>query len=303
MHSISDHSLNIPSKKEVEKYLMSLDQHNHLESGDKCSIPLTIRNNDCNCSGFALGKNVIILFSKSPSGMEDIPPDVKTELEIYAKQIGFEQILIIDAHNSLGEKIEQDNIEVLIRIGKECLIKLRESEQFPFMVGYSNSYQIEEQVYKDLLKQPDLGHGQFGLLIISINKINYSLCWIDSNNMKNGFREKIVDSLGAENLKVIEICTSDTHSTSGKRNTKGYYTLGDVTAESKILDVFKSLATRAKSSLDKSAFDVFKIESQVMVMGNDQFDDYSNALEKSFLVTKIFLANTFVVYILMLLFS
>ena len=121
--------------------------------------------------------------------------------------------------------------------------------------------------------------------------------------MKNGFREKIVDSLETENLKIIEVCTSDTHSTSGKRNIKGYYTLGDVTPESKILNVFKSLATRAKNSLDISTFDVFKIESQVMVMGNDQFDDYSNALEKSFLVTKIFLAITFVVYILMLLFT
>ncbi|TVP40614.1 hypothetical protein NARC_60001 [Candidatus Nitrosocosmicus arcticus] len=38
-------------------------------------------------------------------------------------------------------------------------------------------------------------------------------------------------------------------------------------------------------------------------MGNNQFDDYSNALEKSFQVTKIFLAITFVVYILMLLFT
>jgi len=303
MHSISDHSLNIPSKKEVEKYLTSLDQHSHLEAGDKCSIPLTIRNKDCNCSGFALGKNVIIMFSKSPSGMEDIPPDVKTELETYAKQIGFEQILIIDAHNSLGEKIEQEHIELLIKIGKENLIKLRESEQFPFKVGYANSFQIEEQTNKDLLKQPDLGHGQFGLLIISINNVDYSLCWIDSNNMKNGIREKIVDSLVAENLKIIEICTSDTHSTSGKRNTKGYYTLGDVTPESKILSEFKSLAKRAKGSLDKSTFDVFKIESQVMVMGNNQFDDYSNALEKSFQVTKIFLAITFVVYILMLLFT
>ena len=121
--------------------------------------------------------------------------------------------------------------------------------------------------------------------------------------MKNGFRENIVECLEAENLKIIEICTSDTRSTSGKRNIKGYYTLGDVTPESKILNIFKSLATRAKSSLDDSTFDIFKIESQVMVMGNDQFDDYSNALEKSFLVTKIFLAITFVVYILMLLFT
>ena len=55
------------------------------------------------------------------------------------------------------------------------LDKLTESKQFPFKVGYANSYQIEEQINKDLLKQPDLGHGQFGLLIISINKIDYSL--------------------------------------------------------------------------------------------------------------------------------
>ena len=111
------------------------------------------------------------------------------------------------------------------------------------------------------------------------------------------------DTLVAENLEIIEICTSDTHSTSGKRNTKGYYTLGDVTPESNILDVFQSLAKRAKGSLNRSTFDVFKIESKVMVMGNNQFDDYSNALEKSFLVTKVFLAITFVVYILMLLFT
>ena len=104
-------------------------------------------------------------------------------------------------------------------------------------------------------------------------------------------------------MKIIEICTSDTHSTSGKRNIKGYYTLGDVTPETKILNIFKYLTTRAKNFLDDSTFDIFKIESQVMVMGNDQFDDYSNALEKSFLVTKIFLAITFVVYILMLLFT
>ena len=56
MHSVSDHSLNIPSKKEVEKYLTSLDQHNHLEAGDKCSIPLTIRIKDCNCSWICSGE-------------------------------------------------------------------------------------------------------------------------------------------------------------------------------------------------------------------------------------------------------
>lgn len=303
MHSISDHSLNIPSKKEVEKYLKSLNQHSHIESGEKCSIPVTITNSDCNCSGFALGKNVIIMFSKSPSGMEDIPLDVKTNLESYARDIGFEQIMIIDAHNSLGEKIEEKHVKILIKIGKECLSRIKDSDQFSFKIGYANSFQIEEQTRRELLKLPDLGPGQFGLLIISIKDTDYSLCWIDSNNMKNGIREKISDLLVSNGLKIIEICTSDTHSTSGKRNTKGYYTLGDITTEYKILDVFRALVERARESLNISTFDVYRIESQVMVMGNNQFDDYSNALEKSFLVTKIFLSITFVVYILMLLFT
>lgn len=301
MHSISDHSLNIPSHREVKKYLDSLNDSKFLESGNKCSIPFTNSKNDCNCTGFALGKNVIIFLSKSPSGMEDIPPDVKINLEQYSKKLGFEQVLIIDAHNSMGEKIESKDIDNFIEIGKECLDKIKNSEQYPFKIGYSNSFQIENTGKNEIKKSPDLGDGQFGVLTISIKNQKYCLCWCDSNNMKNGIREKIIDMLKTEGYNIIEICTSDTHSTSGKRNTKGYYTLGDITKESKIINVFQQLVKVAQKSMNDSSYEIYTAESQVMVMGNDQFDDYSNALEKSFKVTKIFLAITFVIYIAMLL--
>jgi putative membrane protein len=297
MHSISDHSLNIPSQKEVKKYLNSLNHLDYLESGDKCTIPVSISIDDCNCTGFALGKNAIILLSKSPSGMEDIPPDVKLNLEQYSKELGFDQTLIIDSHNSMGEKIEKHDINNFISIGKKCLEKLTHSEQFPFKIGYSNSLQIENQ----MAKSPDLGDGRFGTLTISIKNKQYVLCWCDSNNMKKGIREKIIANLKTEGYNVIEVCTSDTHSTSGKRNTKGYYTLGDITNETKIINTFLQLAKLSKESISDSAFEIYKSESKVMVMGNDQFDDYSNALEKSFKVTKIFLSVTFIIYIAMLL--
>ena len=61
------------------------------------------------------------------------------------------------------------------------------------------------------------------------------------------------------------------------------------------------MAKLAQQSVNDSEYEIYKSESQIMVMGNDQFDDYSNALEKSFKVTKIFLAITFVIYIAMLL--
>lgn len=238
MHSISDHSLNIPSHKEVKKYLDSLNQSTFLESGDKCTIPITQSLNDCNCLGFALGKNVILFLSKSPSGMEDIPQEVKLSLEQRSKELGFEQTLIIDSHNSMGEKIEKDDINNFVYLGKKCLEKIKDSEQFPFEVGYSNSFQID-QIKNEMKKSPDLGNGQFGLLTISIKNKEYVLCWCDSNNMKNGIREKIMSTLNLEGYNILEICTSDTHSTSGKRNTKGYYTLGDTTNETKIIDIFR----------------------------------------------------------------
>ncbi|MBA3978313.1 MAG: DUF2070 family protein [Nitrosopumilus sp.] len=297
MHSISDHSLNIPSQNEVKKYLNSLNHLEYLESGDKCTIPVSYSIGDCNCTGFALGKNAIILLSKSPSGMEDIPPDVKSLLEQYSKELGFEQTLIIDSHNSMGEKIEKRDINNFISMGKKCLEKITESEQFPFKIGYSNSFQIENQ----MIKSPDLGDGQFGTLTISIKNKEYVLCWCDSNNMKNGIREKIIAKLKSEGYNVIEVCTSDTHSTSGKRNTKGYYTLGDITNETKIINIFLQLVKLSRESVSDSTFEIHKSESEVMVMGNDQFDDYSYALEKSFKVTKIFLSVTFIIYIAMLL--
>lgn len=299
MHSISDHSLNIPSQNEVKKYLNSLNHLEYLESGDKCTIPVSFSIDDCNCTGFALGKNAIILLSKSPSGMEDIPPDVKLHLEQYSKELGFDQTLIIDSHNSMGEKIEKRDIDNFISIGKKCLENLTQSEQFPFKIGYSNSFQIENQ----MAKSPDLGDGRFGTLTISIRNKQYVLCWCDSNNMKKGIREKIMANLKAGGYNVMEVCTSDTHSTSGKRNTKGYYTLGDITNETKIINTFLRLAKLSKESISDSAFEIYKSESKVMVMGNDQFDDYSNALEKSFKVTKIFLSVTFIIYIAMLLFT
>ncbi|MBA3749759.1 MAG: DUF2070 family protein [Nitrosopumilus sp.] len=297
MHSISDHSLNIPSQKEVKKYLDSLNHSEYLESGDKCTIPITLSVNDCNCTGFALGKNVIIFLSKSPTGMEDIPPDVKSYLEHYSKELGFKQILIIDSHNSMGEKIEEQDIDNFVNIGKKCLEKIKESEQFPFKIGYSNSFQIENHI----TKSQDLGNGQFGVLTISIKNKEHILCWCDSNNMKNGIREQIITMLKTEGYNVIEICTSDTHSTSGKRNTKGYYTLGDITNETKIVNIFRKLAKLSNETISDSTYEIYKSESQVMVMGNDQFDDYSDALEKSFKVTKIFLSITFIIYIAMLL--
>src|SRR5919112_578835 len=52
MHSVSDHSLNIPSKKEVEKYVKDLgEEMKTKEKGGTCSAPLQVRINNSTATG------------------------------------------------------------------------------------------------------------------------------------------------------------------------------------------------------------------------------------------------------------
>ena len=101
--------------------------------------------------------------------MEDIPPNVKVELEQYSKELGFEQILIIDAHNSMGEKIESKDINNFILIGKRCLDEINVSKQFPFKIGYSNSFHIDDHNISKMTKAPDIGDGHaLALLMLPV---------------------------------------------------------------------------------------------------------------------------------------
>ena len=88
--------------------------------------------------------------------MEDVPPDVKVSLEKYSKELGFDQILIIDSHNSMGNKIEKQDIDNFINVGKKCLEKIIGLEQFPFEIGYSNSFQTDYKTKNEKIKHQDL---------------------------------------------------------------------------------------------------------------------------------------------------
>ena len=66
MHSVSDHSLNIPSKKEVEKYIKDLGQMTTTEKGDSCSAPVQVKINNSTSTGIAFGNTAMVMLSLAP---------------------------------------------------------------------------------------------------------------------------------------------------------------------------------------------------------------------------------------------
>jgi putative membrane protein len=306
-HSASDHSLNIPSKEEVLKYLKSLSDTNKItESGNTCSIPIQIKIKNATATGIIFGNTAILILSYAPQGMEDIPEKIGMELKTYSKNKGFSKIFIIDSHNAMGNKIAESKNEDLLAAGKECLKILKESSQYHFKIALSNTNELENKIKFG----EDIGKSGLSVVLIEINNNNnnnknnngqqYVIGWADSNNIENRLREYIIQHLEQKRIKMLEICSSDTHENSGFRTSEGYYPFGQITKFEAIADYYCKLTELANKKLEVSEYKILSIESIVKVMGKNQFEDYSNALDKAMNLTKLFLIITFGVILVML---
>ena len=291
MHSISDHSLNLPSRNEVENYLKNLDNCVTKEEGLTCTEPVTVQINKARVIGLLFGNNPLLFLSLSPHGMEDIPSYMKTEIEQYAKNRNYSKPLIVDTHNAMGKEISQEDGENMLKAAKSCLDTLIGKESHPIEFGYANSEDMD--VWTE-----DLGMGGLGIMCLKIKDQKYFLGWADANNMENGVREKIVKNFADKNYNLLEICTSDTHFARVKaRNKNGYYHLGLITSADKLSNWMLEIAKNAESKITAAKYEILENQTEVKIMGEGIYEDYSKALDNSLKITKGFMIGCVLLFL------
>jgi putative membrane protein len=292
LHSVSDHSLNLPSQQDVQSYLDDLSKSSVSTKGLTCTEPVTVQLNKARVVGIRLDKAAILLLSLSPHGMEDVPLYIKTEIEQVAKNRNFDSILVVDSHNAMGGKISQDDSQDMITAAKNALDILVTKTNFPLKYGYANSKSMNIQA-------DDLAGGGIGMLCLAFDQKKYFLCWADANNMENGVREKIVAHLQNNGCNLVEMFTSDTHfTTMGVRNSNGYYQLGIVTESERLENWCLSIAKKAEENIVSGQFEILENKAQVRVMGSGIFEHLSVALDSSLKMTKGFMIGCVGIFLL-----
>jgi putative membrane protein len=292
MHSISDHSLNLPSKSQVETYLASFATSSVFDKGNKCTKPVTVQVNNARTVGLLFDKTAVLILSLSPHGMEDVPLYVKNELDQYAINRGFDKLLIVDSHNAMGEEISQTDADDLFKAAKSNLDTLVTKETLPLEIGFAN---LENQK----ILADDLGPGGIGILCMKIGDEKFFLGWSDSNNMQNGFREEIVNSLSKNGYNLIEMCTSDTHfKTKEARNKHGYFTFGSLSTPQDASSWYLDLAKKAEQNISEASFEALQHQTDVKIMGTTLLEDYSKSLDRTMRITQAFLIGTTVFFFL-----
>jgi putative membrane protein len=297
-HSISDHSLNLPSFSEVAKYLDSLKTRELQSESKECSTPVQISTSQFTVTGIAFSSTALLIASKN-TGMEDLPFTFRISLEDRISELEFQHLLLVDAHNGVGEKIDKVQENELVEVAISCLKQLRTTKRYPFKISYSNT----SSTYPQLNKHEDIGEGGFGVIMFEVNDSKYVLGWSDSNNFAKGLRHNIIAQAKDNGVNVLELISSDSHTSSGKRTREGYYSLGDKTDQNQIVAIFINLARQTLENLRPAEIQITRSKSNVKLMGADQFESYSFALDKSMKITKICIAFTAAIYVIMLLLS
>ncbi|MGH9877985.1 MAG: DUF2070 family protein, partial [Nitrososphaerales archaeon] len=246
--------------------------------------------------GLAFDKVALLMLSLSPYGMEDVPELIRKEVESYTRSKGFSHVLVVDSHNSMGEHLSEDDSSDLLKACRVTLDELVKKPQHNFKFGFCHSSEIGANA-------GDVGPAGMSAMVINVNGKSSAICWADSNNMARGLREHVFEQLAANNVSMLEVCTSDTHYTSGNaRNVTGYFTFGSLSSPDMVSKWYLEMAKKAGEKVEDASYDVSQTSSEVKVMGSEQFSDYSKALDRALNVTKVFVGITIAVYIAMLVF-
>ena len=293
LHGVSNHSRNIPSKSEVNNYIRTLSHATVSERCETGTIPFQTKVGRGTATGIIFGDTAIVILSMAPVGMEDVPESIRLALEGYSSHLGLRHILVVDSHNAMGEEIKKSDCESLLSAGEICLKEMINAPRYGFKVGYAN---LDDISCNTTGLMEELGQSGLATIVFEVAGNQYVIGWADSNNMDNSLRDNIITKLSRNGVQTLELCTSDTHSTSGKRTQQGYYALGKTSNHDDIAEIYVQLSKKSIQKAASASFELLSSISMIKVMGNRQFDDYAFALNKSMKVTKIFLAITSAVF-------
>ena len=271
-HGISNHKLNIVSHSDIDKLLSAAkESYPSVHMIGKASSMIREKEGEAIVSGQSFGNVVLLTITLAPVEMEDLPTSVSLEIEKEASRSGFE-VLIVDAHNSIvGQtSITPEQAERIVSAAVRVLARLKALSQGPFSVGSSydglDSYSLKDGI----------GPGGLSAMVVKTEDDAVSYVTIDGNNMQQGLRDHILESIGKTGIRDAEIMTTDTHLVTGLvRSPLGYYPVGVALPTAIFVAQVTQTVEKAIGNLEESAAGFSKFSLQLQVLGSDAFQSIS----------------------------
>ncbi len=206
--------------EELERRLLNVNEDKILT----CSKFYEIKTENFLIKGFLINETpLIIVAPKRPGVIDDIAPELDGKIRDLAKVEGFQDLVLIDAHNAHGSEIKEIiGLEAEILNGVKDLLKLLKNAKTE--KAYWSFQKIQLADISALKKEICPGEGL--LLLLATENFMNCLILLDANNIEHTLRNKIIEVLREAKVD-CEVCSTDSHFMTGKlKGNDGYYPLG-----------------------------------------------------------------------------
>ncbi len=205
-HGASTHDTNPTTEKEVVKLGRAIKKGLKGKES-RVSEAIRLKEGEISLMAERFGDALLIVETSSPEGTEDIDPGIAMALNEKVKQMGYERLIFIDAHNSFDSntpetKIQSPKYFEIERAVIRAAEILKDAKLHPVRAGFGQD--------RSLGMEDGVAGMGVQTLVLDVNGKKVAYVTIDGNNMEPGLREKILSELKIY-VDHIEVMTSDNH--------------------------------------------------------------------------------------------
>ncbi|MCW4008464.1 MAG: DUF2070 family protein [Candidatus Bathyarchaeota archaeon] len=288
---ILGHELDLASQAQNQKIIHHvIESANFASHADRATPFVKVTEGFVTASCQVFGKAVFLSFTLAPKTTEDLPQQLGYIVREEAAKYGLECSIIVNAHNSINDIIEEPSLEVLQAVASKCLQKAVSMPSYPFEVGAATVFP------KEFSLKDGMGPGGITAIVVKVAEQKTAYIIIDGNNMISGLREEILLALKDSGFHASEVFTTDTHAVSavvlGRR---GYHPIGEVMDHKTLISYIQEAAKTAAEHLEhcKAGYTRF-IVPKVRVIGKARLETLSMLVDKALQRAKRIVAPIFV---------
>ncbi|MHA1273496.1 MAG: DUF2070 family protein [Promethearchaeota archaeon] len=281
-HTTNDHTHNLTKQKYVDKVVEKIiEDVNHLNNNKKLQWSDNIIDfsrkisNSAKLIGFAVGNVPIIFVTRHPLPSDDIQSEVGDEIRKIAKNYGFNDVIIVDAHNAIiGDEV------LIVKDSLEAKDIINVSEKFFVNNDYNETkksqllYGVASDPIKEYSEKDGIGNGGIVVHLFKNVETNQktALIHFDGNNAFVEIRSFILNMLQNRGIEKGEITTSDSHTVARQFTSRGYSPIGDKIKIDFILKKLEKLLKTAHDNLEPVEFIYYdsKVEN-VRIWGDHKY--------------------------------
>lgn len=281
-HGTSGHERDLASERQRVKFIAGILERTSFD-GSSGNATKAIRRFSGSAQAIcqAFDGTVMVILTCAPESMEDIPFDVGEEIRLKGKELGAEEVVVIDAHNSIGSldevpRLQPEQLTNLKLAAENAMRDALRSDSSEFRFGASRI------LPKGLGVREGLGPGGIAVSVVEVQNQKTAYVTLDGNNMAKGLREQVREAV-MNIVEEAEVLATDTHVVNGVSLTeRGYHPVGEVGSREDLVSSIHECTVEAVSRLEESRQSFRRIRVPgLLVIGEEKLRELSLLIDSS----------------------